>query len=227
MANERPQNPPSSQTPVRQLRIDGERTAAMYTLSIAVSRLDGRMRQLAGVPTVEARRVYRETDEKFQRLLAAFEDGLTELITAANADTRQSGRNAGRAATPIQRSQQATRDARAPTSPSPAPTEGGTPAEPRLSKGQRQRRRKAEAKRAATAGQAGGTTQSDTVISGDPLQQSQPQATPTGNAESLQERRKGSGQGNAATSPVAESDVNGSTERAIEQTADVQADVVL
>lgn len=93
MANETSQarnNAP--QIPERTLRIDGERTAAMYTLSIRVARLDTRLRELAGNPTVEGRKQYRLGNEAFARLLGEFEDGLMQVEKDVDMNSRRGNR---------------------------------------------------------------------------------------------------------------------------------------
>ncbi|QHF00429.1 hypothetical protein LCG56_28985 (plasmid) [Pseudomonas cannabina pv. alisalensis] len=93
MANEIPQarnNAP--QIPERTLRIDGERTAAMYTLAIRVARLDTRLRELAGNPTVEGRKQYRLGNETFARILGVFEDGLMQVEKDVDMNSRRGPR---------------------------------------------------------------------------------------------------------------------------------------
>ncbi|WP_439126266.1 MAG: hypothetical protein ACNJA3_28265 (plasmid) [Pseudomonas rhizophila] len=93
MANETSQarnNAP--QIPERTLRIDGERTAAMYTLAIRVARLDTRLRELAGNPSVEGRKQYRMGNETFARLLGEFEDGLMQVEKDVDMNSRRGNR---------------------------------------------------------------------------------------------------------------------------------------
>lgn len=96
MANESTPNRTISAPSVqeRTLRIDGERTAAMYTLSIRVARLDNRLRELAGVPNAEGRKQYRQATEGFQRLLGEFEDRLTQIEKDADMNSRRGARSA-------------------------------------------------------------------------------------------------------------------------------------
>lgn len=91
----------SHQTPTRELRIEGERTATMFALATQVSKLDAQLRNLATVPTVEARRTYREATEKFQTLIGTFEDGLFEILKAAQVQGRRGRQEKPRPARPI------------------------------------------------------------------------------------------------------------------------------
>jgi len=79
MANETTEVNNSHQVPERSLRIDGERTAAMYALAIRVARLDVHLRGLAGLSQAESRKMYRLGCEGFQQLIGQFEDGLAQL----------------------------------------------------------------------------------------------------------------------------------------------------
>ncbi|WP_323600997.1 hypothetical protein [Pseudomonas putida] len=79
MANETTEVNNSHQVPERSLRIDGERTAAMYALAIRVARLDVHLRSLAGLSQAESRKMYRLGCEGFQQLIGQFEDGLAQL----------------------------------------------------------------------------------------------------------------------------------------------------
>lgn len=94
------------QTPTRELRIEGERTASMFALATQVSKLDAQLRNLATVPTVEARRTYRDATEKFQTLIGAFEDGLLEILRAAQVQGRRGRQERNRPARPINEGQQ-------------------------------------------------------------------------------------------------------------------------
>lgn len=128
MANETSQaRTLAPQIPERTLRIDGERTAAMYTLAIRVARLDTRLRELAGNPTVEGRKQYRLGNETFARLLGEFEDGLMQVEKDVDMNSRRGGRQ-GKAQPqrrePQVRSQAATQKAAAaPTATSSPSTE--------------------------------------------------------------------------------------------------------
>ncbi|MCK1788926.1 hypothetical protein [Pseudomonas violetae] len=133
MANET--NPPRQSTapsvPERVLRIDGERTAAMYSLAIRVSRLDQRLRDLAGVSTVEGRKQYRQATEGFQKHIAQFEDGLAEVEKDADVNSRRGGRtnsNAQQRRGAPQRQQQTNAGAIS-GKPAPAPQQTSQPAE--------------------------------------------------------------------------------------------------
>lgn len=93
MANETTQvRNTAPQLPERTLRIDGERTAAMYTLAIRVARLDSRFRELAGNPSVEGRKQYRSGNEGFARALGEFEDALMQIEKDVDMNSRRSGR---------------------------------------------------------------------------------------------------------------------------------------
>lgn len=117
--------------PERVLRIDGERTAAMYSLAIRVSRLDQRLRDLAGVSTVEGRKQYRQATEGFQKHIAQFEDGLAEVEKDADVNSRRGGRTNSspqqRRGAP-QRQQQSGAAANS-GKPAPAPQQSAKPAE--------------------------------------------------------------------------------------------------
>lgn len=104
------QNPRASyQAPTRELRIEGERTATMFALATQVSKLDAHLRNLATVPTMEARRTYREATEKFQRMIGTFEDALHELLKDSQVQSRRGGRQQNtRPARPITQDKQGT-----------------------------------------------------------------------------------------------------------------------
>ncbi|MCU9527566.1 hypothetical protein [Pseudomonas mosselii] len=125
MANETTEVNNSHQVPERSLRIDGERTAAMYALAIRVARLDVHLRGLAGLSQAESRKMYRLGCEGFQQLIGQFEDGLTQLEkdvdirSRRGAPSNQQQRNQQRPAT--RQSQQAVQQ-RNPAQPAKAAT---------------------------------------------------------------------------------------------------------
>lgn len=93
MANDIPQaRNTAPQVPERILRIDGERTAAMYTLAIRVARLDSRFRELAGNPSVEGRKQYRAGNEGFARAIGVFEDALMQVEKDVDMNSRRGNR---------------------------------------------------------------------------------------------------------------------------------------
>lgn len=126
MANETTQvRNTAPQLPERTLRIDGERTAAMYTLAIRVARLDSRFRELAGNPSAEGRKQYRSGNEGFARALGEFEDALMQIEKDVDMNSRRSGRQSK--GQPQRREPQA-RPQVSPQRPSAAPVATSSPA---------------------------------------------------------------------------------------------------
>lgn len=113
-----------SSAPERTLRIEGERTAAMFAISVRVSRIDIRLRELASSTTPEGRKAYRLAREGYEKAMANFEDALTLVEKDAEVGSRRPSQSQHR------RSQQQTpRPAQTPPKPSsPGPAISGKPA---------------------------------------------------------------------------------------------------
>ena len=77
--NSAARNIPEASNSVKELRIEGERTAAMWANAVRVSRIDIRLRELASSTSAEGRKLHRVGDTAYSQAKAAFEDALSQI----------------------------------------------------------------------------------------------------------------------------------------------------
>ena len=72
-------NKPEPSTNIKELRIEGERTAAMWANGVRVSRIDMRLRDLAASTSAEGRKLHRLADTAYNQAISVFEDALSQI----------------------------------------------------------------------------------------------------------------------------------------------------
>jgi len=72
-------NKPEASTNIKELRIEGERTAAMWANAVRVSRIDMRLRDLAASTSAEGRKLHRLADTSYSQAISTFEDALSQI----------------------------------------------------------------------------------------------------------------------------------------------------
>lgn len=96
--NSAARNKPEASNNTKELRIEGERTAAMWANAVRVSRIDMRLRDLAASTSAEGRKLHRIGDTAYSQAIAVFEDALSliekdlELNSRRNKSSTQPNR---------------------------------------------------------------------------------------------------------------------------------------
>lgn len=96
--NSAARNKPEASNNTKELRIEGERTAAMWANAVRVSRIDLRLRDLAASTSAEGRKLHRIGDSAYSQAIAVFEDALSliekdlELNSRRNKSSTQPNR---------------------------------------------------------------------------------------------------------------------------------------
>lgn len=87
--NSAARNKPEASTNIKELRIEGERTAAMWANSVRVSRIDLRLRDLAASTSSEGRKLHRLGDTGYSQAITAFEDALSQIEKDLDLNSRR------------------------------------------------------------------------------------------------------------------------------------------